>query len=75
MSIAIEGVVILILAGTAVLVIALAVKAVRGLRQAGSREEDARLIQEVYQGLDRLERRIESLETILSERRRGDRNE
>jgi phage shock protein B len=74
-TIAIEGVVILILAGTAALVIALAVKAVRGLRQAGSREEDARLIQEVYQGLDRLERRIESLETILSERRRGDRNE
>ena len=73
MSIAIEGVLILILAGIAAMVIALAVKAVRGLRQSGSREDDARLIQEVYQGLDRLERRIETLETILSDRRQGGR--
>lgn len=73
MSIAIEGVLILILAGIAALVIALAVKALRGLRQTGSREDDARLIQEVYQGLDRLERRIETLETILSDRRQGER--
>ena len=73
MSIAIEGVLILILAGIGALVIALAVKAVRGLRQTGSREDDARLIQEVYQGLDRLERRIETLETILSDRRQGGR--
>lgn len=74
MSIAIEGVLILILAGIAAMVIALAVKAVRGLRQSGSREDDARLIQEVYQGLDRLERRIETLETILSDdRRQGER--
>ena len=75
MSIAIEGVLILILAGIAALVIALAVKAVRGLRQAGSREEDARLVQDVYRGLDRLERRIEALETILSEKRQGGRSE
>ena len=75
MSIAIEGVVILILAGIAALVIALAVKAFRGLRQAGSREEDARLMQEVYRGLDRLERRIVALETILSEKRQGGRSE
>ena len=73
MSIAIEGVLILILAGIGAMVIALAVKAVRGLRQTGSREDDARLIQEVYQGLDRLERRIETLETILSDRRQGGR--
>jgi phage shock protein B len=74
-SIAIEGVVILILAGIAALVIALAVKALRGLRQVGGREEDARLMQEVYRGLDRLERRIEALETILSEKRQGCRSE
>ena len=75
MSMAIEGGMILILAGVAALGVALAVKAVRGWRQSAGRTDDARLIQEVYQGLERLERRIEARETILSERRRGDRNE
>jgi phage shock protein B len=62
-----------ILAGVAALGVALAVKAVRGWRQSGSRTDDARLIQEVYQGLDRLERRVEALETILTDRRQGER--
>ena len=33
---------------------------------AGDRDE-AKIIQEIYQGLDRMEARIESLETILME--------
>lgn len=74
MSIAIEGGMILVLAGIAAMGIALAVKAVKGWGQAGTRADDARLIQEVYQGLDRLERRVEALETILSDRRQGERD-
>ena len=30
-----------------------------------SHENEARMIQEIYQGLDRMEKRIEALETIL----------
>ena len=33
--------------------------------------EEARTIQEIYQGLDRMEKRIETLETILLEKEKG----
>ena len=72
MSIAIEGGMILVLAGVAAVAIALVVKAVTGRTRGGA--DDARLIQEVYQGLERLERRVEALETILSDRRQRERN-
>ncbi len=42
------------------------VKARKGGRGASDSEE-ARMIQEIYQGLERMEQRIESLETILTE--------
>lgn len=35
--------------------------------------EEARLIQEIYQGLEKLEERIESLETILADSQEKDR--
>lgn len=35
--------------------------------KGGTDQEEAKIIQELYQGLDRMEERIESLETILSE--------
>ena len=34
-------------------------------RPRGSDSEEARIFQEIYQGLERMEERIESLETIL----------
>ena len=36
----------------------------------GTDREEARIIQEIYQGLDSMEKRIESLEVILSESRK-----
>ncbi|SDO72642.1 hypothetical protein [Desulforhopalus singaporensis] len=41
---------------------------------AGDREE-AEIIQEIYKGLDRLEERVEALETILADNARGKRND
>lgn len=38
----------------------------QGARGAADHEE-AQIIQEIYQGLERMEQRIESLETILTE--------
>lgn len=64
-----------ILCGT----ILLALKLKHGGFAARSREahgEEARMIQEIYQGLSRMEARVESLETILMEHKdrssRGD---
>ncbi len=37
----------------------------------GSDREEAKMIQEIYQGLESMEKRIESLEVILSEKRKG----
>jgi phage shock protein B len=73
-SIVVEGALVLVLAGIAAIIVALAVKLFRGSGDRASQAEDARIIQEIYQGLSRLEQRIESLETILTERRREDRN-
>jgi phage shock protein B len=42
------------------------IKTRRGNRGAGDSEE-TRIIQELYQNLERMEERIESLETILAE--------
>lgn len=74
MSIVVEGALVLVLAGIAAIIVALVVKLFRGSGDRASQAEDARIIQEIYQGLSRLEQRIESLETILTERRREDRN-
>jgi phage shock protein B len=46
-----------------------------GLSRKGQRvqSEEARMIQEIYQGLSRMEARVEALETIILERERKDR--
>jgi len=50
---------------------------VRGRRQGWSRKsreteaEDARLMQDIYQGLARMEKRVEALETILMDHPKG----
>ena len=52
--------------------ILLAMKIKHGGLSARSREaqgEETRMIQEIYQGLSRMEARVEALETILMERR------
>lgn len=70
MIIVVEGALILVLAGIVAILVALAVKLFRGAHDRASQAEDTRIIQEIYQGLSRLEQRVDSLETILAERRR-----
>lgn len=48
-------------------------KSIRCSRQAQA--EEARLIQEIHQGLLKMEQRVEALETILLERARQERRE
>jgi len=73
-SMVVEGALVLVLAGIAAIIVALAVKLFRGAGDRASQTEDARIIQELYQGLSRLEQRVESLETILTDRSREERN-
>ena len=56
-----------LICGTVLLII----KSRKGNRGAGDSEE-TRVIQELYQSLERMEERIESLETILAEGREKD---
>ena len=49
--------------------IAMVVWAIRALRRNGAGSDEARLMQELYQGLSKLEDRVESLETILLDRK------
>ena len=72
MHIVVEGALVLVLAGLAAIVIALAIKIFRGAGNRNHQEQDSRMIQETYQGLSRLEARIEALETILHDRKRED---
>jgi phage shock protein B len=69
-TIVVEGALVLVLAGIAAIVIALAVKIFRGAGDRNHHAQDARVIQETYQGLSRLEERIAALETILHDRKR-----
>ena len=72
MHIVVEGALVLVLIGLAAIVIALAIKIFRGAGNRNHHAQDARMIQETYQGLSRLEARIEALETILHDRKRED---
>lgn len=49
-----------------------AMKTLRG-SVAPEQADDTRLIQEIYQGLQRMEQRVEALETLLLEKERKDR--
>jgi len=56
--------------------ILMAIKILKGgLSRKGQRlqAEEARMIQEMYQGLSRMEERLEALETIILDRERKDR--
>ena len=55
--------------------ILMAIKILKGgLSQKGQKlqTEEARMIQEIYQGLSRMEGRVEALETIILDRERKD---
>jgi len=55
--------------------ILMAIKIIKGgLSRKGQRfqAEEARMIQEMYQGLSRMEERVEALETIILDRERKD---
>jgi phage shock protein B len=45
--------------------IILLIKILRGGKSGKNQAEEAKMIQEIYQGLSRMEERIEALETIL----------
>jgi phage shock protein B len=45
--------------------IILAIKFFRGGQSAGDQAEEAKMIQEIYSALSRMEERVEALETIL----------
>ncbi len=67
---AVFGLILLALAimgGVAVAILRL-IRGPQGRKAAQADEEEARMIQELHQGLKRMESRIESLETILLER-------
>ncbi|MBI2423590.1 MAG: hypothetical protein HYV27_12235 [Candidatus Hydrogenedentes bacterium] len=42
-----------------------------GSRRHSSNEEESRMIQELHQGMNKMEQRVESLETLVLERERG----
>ena len=67
------SVLVLAIIGSTIL---MAIKILKGgLSRKGQRvqSEEARMIQEIYQGLSRMEARVEALETIILERERKDR--
>ncbi|MGD8882995.1 MAG: phage-shock protein [Desulfobacterales bacterium] len=67
-----EVIIVAIVFGSIVLALAiipgailLAIKFLRGGQSAGDQAEEAKMIQEIYTGLSRMEERVETLETIL----------
>ena len=67
-----EVIIVAIVFGSIVLALAiipgailLAIKFLRGGKSAGDQAQEAKMIQEIYKGLSRMEERIEALETIL----------
>jgi phage shock protein B len=55
--------------------ILLAIKLFRGGQSAGDQAEEAKMIQEIYKGLSRMEERVEALETILLDHEKQNRKE
>ena len=55
--------------------ILLAIKFFRGGQPAGDQAAEARMIQEIYKGLSRMEERVEALETILLDHEKRNRKE
>jgi phage shock protein B len=54
--------------------IVISIKLLRGGAARKDQAEDSKIIQEIYQGLGRMEERVETLETILLDRDKGNRH-
>jgi phage shock protein B len=52
--------------------ILLSIKLLKGGTSRKDQADDSKIIQEIYQGLSRMEERVESLETILLDRQKKD---
>lgn len=64
----------LVVVGSTIL---MAIKMLRGdMSKKGQKldNEEARTLQEIHQGLERMEKRLEALETIVSDRTKGERS-
>jgi len=75
-----EALIVAIVFGSFVLIpaviggtIVISIKLLRGGTSRKDQAEDSKIIQEIYQGLARMEQRVEALETILLDREKGDR--
>ena len=75
-----EALIVAIVFGSFVLIpaviggtIVISIKMLRGGTSRKDQAEDSKIIQEIYQGLARMEQRVEALETILLDRDKGDR--
>ena len=76
-----EALIVAIIFGSLVLIpvvvggtIIMSIKLLKGGAFRKDQAEDSKIIQEIYQGLARMEERVEALETILLDREKGDRN-
>jgi len=75
-----EALIVAIIFGSLVLIpaviggtILLSIKLLKGGASRKDHAEDSKIIQEIYQGLSRMEERVEALETILLDREKGGR--
>jgi phage shock protein B len=77
-----EALIVAIIFGSIVLVpaviggtILMSIKLLKGGASRKDQAEDSKIIQEIYQGLSRMEERVESLETILLDQDKKDRKD
>ena len=75
-----EALIVAIVFGSLVLIpavigatIVVSIKLLKGGTSRKDQAEDSKIIQEIYQGLSRMEDRVEALETILLDREKKDR--
>ena len=77
-----EALIVAIIFGSIVLIpaviggtILMSIKLLKGGTSRKDQAEDSKIIQEIYQGLARMEERVESLETILLDQDKKDRKD
>lgn len=68
------SIVVIAIIGVVVLLAIRILKGSNGRGGDGASSDEARVIQEIYQGLSRMEERVEALETILLDRDRKERS-
>lgn len=63
----------LVIIGSTILMALKIIKSGVSAKKRQSQTNDAKIIQEIYQGLSRMEERVDALETIISDYKRKDR--